>query len=481
MSFRRPSLLIVALFGIWAAGAAMRFYALDRQSLWDDELSSIHTSALTGKPLLAQFLTTETHPPLYFAQLRFWRVIGGESLSALRANSAFWGMVSLFLIWLVARRYGGDQVGVLAAALLAFSPFHLAYSQELRPYAFGIALMLASLLALEAVLKKPTRFRFVALALSWLFLLYTHYWGAFIVAAEAAYGWMEPTRRKSRRAIALSLGVAIGWFVPWMPVLLSQIHAMDSLGFWAPSPGLKNLAWTFLSYSGIYFRFASGAFIWSAPAILNVLVAAAWGGSVGWALVRGPRAARWILILGLGLPFLMGFWMPSLYVWYRYPVLLYPAFLLLASWTLATWPAKAVRITLVTLTIGAGLWGCQEYFTDWQKANAKSVVSYLHDLKLRHFLVVRPAYFGELFRYYDQGVSPVIDQHLLDAPEKRAALRGLQLVLISFDVPSDPIAEALRKEYRVMSSQSFPGYGHLGIRVEQLMAPEPMAHSHPHR
>src|SRR5258706_14000459 len=96
-----------------------------------------------GTAFLAFFPPYEPPPPLYFLQLKIWRALGMRSLVKLRANSALWGSLSLVLIYLVSRLYGGATAGLLSVALLSLSPFHLAYSQEMRPYALAMAIGLA--------------------------------------------------------------------------------------------------------------------------------------------------------------------------------------------------------------------------------------------------------------------------------------------------------------------------------------------------
>ena len=95
-------------------------------------------------------------------------------------------------------------------------------------------------------------------------------------------------------------------------------------------------------------------------------------------------------------------------------------------------------------------------------------MQYIHWLKKPNSIVVRPHYFADLFNFYDQETTPVLDEHLLDSAEKRAALRIKDVILVSFDVPSDPIADAFLKEYETVSARYFPGTAHLGVTVYEL-------------
>src|SRR5258708_2725014 len=111
-------------------------------------MSSLRMISTPRGYILNRFATYETHPPLYFLQLKSWRALLMRSLVKLRANSALWGSVVLFLIYLLGSFYGGEHAGLFALAFLALSPFHLAYSQELRSYAMAITISMAALLAL---------------------------------------------------------------------------------------------------------------------------------------------------------------------------------------------------------------------------------------------------------------------------------------------------------------------------------------------
>src|SRR3979411_460485 len=86
-------------FSILLAGTFLRFHALDRQSLWDDEMSTIRTVSIPYSQVLNRFQTYEVHPPLYFLQMRLWRGLHMRSLVKLRANSALWGSLGLILIY----------------------------------------------------------------------------------------------------------------------------------------------------------------------------------------------------------------------------------------------------------------------------------------------------------------------------------------------------------------------------------------------
>ena len=438
-------------------------------------MSSLRTISTPSGALLNRFATYETHPPLYFLQLKAWEALGMRSLVKLRANSALWASVSLVLIYMLGCFYGGQPLGLLVLAMAALSPFHLAYSQELRPYAMGMAIGLAALLALE-------RRSWIALGMLWTAMLYTHYWGTFVVLAQAVYGclachplrsqagdpWIPRQSLRGMTPILVCAGTAGLVFLPWLPILRMQLHTADQLIFWASAFSVKNLGKVFLAYSGILFNMASWTFYLPTKVWVLALIGIAFAGALTKGAMRGPRSAVWWLAIGLCVPWLLSLWKPTVFVWYRFTVLMLPPFLLLVAAGLLEIRPMALKLALGLILLGSEGWGAWTYFHSWQKANPKAVVQYIHWLRKPDTVVVRPLYFADLFGFYDQGTTSVLDEHVLDSGKKRAALRGKKIVLVAFDVPSDPVADAFLQEYQTLSARYFPGLAHLGITVYEL-------------
>jgi len=470
---------------ILLGGFFLRFHALDRQSLWDDELSTIRTISLPARQMLQRFATYETHPPLYFLQLKVWRALHGRSLVRLRANSALWGSLSLMLIFLLGRQYGGTPLGLSAMAMLAVSPFHLAYSQEIRPYAMAVAIALAGWLNLEAILRRkavdvtpvktgaqnkdwvPAFAGMTTLTLLWTAQLYTHYWGAFVVVSQMAYALRQAPREDRKKILAAGAAAGI-LFSLWLPVLFQQFGVIDRLVFWASPFTVKNLAKVFLAYSGLFFNMASSAFYLRSNVGIFVGTGLVFAVALGMGLWRGPRQAVLWLVLGLGIPWILSAWKPTLFLWYRYTTLMLPAFVLLVAAGLLAARPRALGAGLMLIALGSQIWGDWTYFHGWQKANPKAVVAYVHRIRQPDTVVVRPSYFGDLFNFYDLGTTAVIDENLFDNSEKRAALRGRHAIFLEFDVPSDPVGDAIVSECKPVTARYFPGTAHLGITVYQL-------------
>jgi len=238
---------------------ALRTYRISSASLWADEIMSLQQS--TGRPA-AQFdpptdhivapggdptgmhdrrpwsamrgaLLHDTHPPLYISSLRIWRLVFGESDVAARSLSAMWSVLSVLLLFDIARWLHGRTAGLWAAALMALASPQIEYAQETRGYAMFVALSLAaldSLVRIEKLGRSP--WRLIAVGAAVLAATLTHYFAAPVDVAIGAYALIR-LRGRDRVATMAALAIAGAIFaVAWGPV------------FWAQRPNFtRNMGW----------------------------------------------------------------------------------------------------------------------------------------------------------------------------------------------------------------------------------------------
>ncbi|HLN12793.1 MAG TPA: glycosyltransferase family 39 protein, partial [bacterium] len=125
----------IAVAGLVAAGAVLRFAWLGRNSLWYDETFTALVSSLAWPKLLAFIRLTDTHPPLYYAVVKLWTAVAGTSEAALRFPSACFGAAVVGATYALARRVTTVPVSLLAALFVALAPIDVMTSQDARMYA----------------------------------------------------------------------------------------------------------------------------------------------------------------------------------------------------------------------------------------------------------------------------------------------------------------------------------------------------------
>ncbi|MBA3282058.1 MAG: glycosyltransferase family 39 protein, partial [Acidimicrobiia bacterium] len=172
--------LRVLVVGAVVSGVVLRF--VSRSPLWLDEALSVNIATL---PLgeIPDALRVDGHPPLYYVLLHGWMELFGTGPVAVRSFSGLWALGLFPLIWVAARRLGGNRVATYAVALLALSPFAIRYGTETRMYAMVSVLTLGLWLLVSDALERPTRARLGGIALITGALLWSHYWAMWFLAA----------------------------------------------------------------------------------------------------------------------------------------------------------------------------------------------------------------------------------------------------------------------------------------------------------
>jgi 4-amino-4-deoxy-L-arabinose transferase-like glycosyltransferase len=159
---RGQAIAFVPLLAITTVGGFLRAYQFGSKSLWIDEAWSLWVSRQPIPDMLAWLVRVDQHPPLYYLLLHSWmRAFGSSNSSAsdiaaaARALSTLSGTLNIPVIYALGRRLIGRKAGLLAALILALSPFHVWFGQEARMYALLSLNASLAMLALAHLLTMP--------------------------------------------------------------------------------------------------------------------------------------------------------------------------------------------------------------------------------------------------------------------------------------------------------------------------------------
>jgi 4-amino-4-deoxy-L-arabinose transferase-like glycosyltransferase len=227
---------LVALAGVTLLAAALRFLWLGREGLWMDESASWLLTR-GGLDRLAGYLRADVHPPLYYLALWVWVRLAGASETGMRALSALAGTATVPLLWLLGRDLlggaAGRRAGVLAALLLAVSPYHVHYSQEAKAYALLLLFVTASAWMLLRACDAPAgRGELAAWAIGHAVLAsvagLVHPAGLFVVPAAVLVVLLPPWPGKKRLWALLSAAAFAP--LPFLGWLLASRDAVANVG-----------------------------------------------------------------------------------------------------------------------------------------------------------------------------------------------------------------------------------------------------------
>jgi mannosyltransferase len=396
----------LGLLAIILLALAVRVDRLAAQSLWYDEAVTAQVAA-QGPVELTRWTADDIQPPLYYYVAAGWTRLAGRSEWALRFPSVFFGVLTIPLLWAAARRlFGcrswGEWAGLAAAGLAAVFSLYVYYAQEARMYTqlvflgalAGYALLRAAgsygepaSQELAGVNAKGTgagvgwlrglwRNRWLPFVITSAAVLYTHYFGIFLLLAYGlclALAWGPAAWRGSKTTFyrrrlggaALAGAAVLALYAPWLPPMFNRYwvdrsywlgglklgealrHVAISFTAGSPETMLEDAATALLPWFGVAFGVA----------LLAVVLR-------GWLESRrgvetggiGPRRALIYLLIVLMVPVLSVLALASRTPKFnaRYLMLASPAYLLIVAGgigALVEWARMGAR------QIGAHRWG----------------------------------------------------------------------------------------------------------------------------
>ena len=353
-----------ALAAITLLGLVLRITLLSKESFWLDEAASAWISGASWDRALR---AEATNPPLYYILLYLWIRCFGSSEAAIRSLSVVPSVLLIPVIYALGKRLISPRVGIFAAAILALSPFHIAYAQEARTFALlSLFLVLSasscwSLLSDDKGLRSPTP---IASYIAWAIIaLYTHFIAVFFIAAHNLYFVVRNYRGLFRNANTLRWAfiqlTIIALYLPW---LFKMLRAAASGGGQSRRHMLLKIPQTFFSFlfgdtlvplDEVAVSDIIGTVTANWPLLLaSAIAAAAIGLSSTKQLKVRPQAALFLSTMTL-LPLILAFVVSIRIPFFdeRYLIGCSPFLYLLCAWGIADECAKRGSGTSFQLTV----------------------------------------------------------------------------------------------------------------------------------
>jgi mannosyltransferase len=181
---------IVLVVAVSLLGAGLRFYKLGEWSFWIDELFTI--GRIQAHFSSAEAIRNNIPPAATWLPLSLLltsgalRILGISEWSS-RLVPALIGILSIPALYLPIKKVFSSRVGLIAALLLAISPWHLTWSQNARFYTAMLLLYSLSLLAFYLGLERNRPWVIVLGLLLFYLALSERLTAAFLVPTVAVY------------------------------------------------------------------------------------------------------------------------------------------------------------------------------------------------------------------------------------------------------------------------------------------------------
>ena len=217
----RPGILPrVPIVLLTLLGAALRFYAIGRQGFWYDESYTALLVVHGPGEMFRLIPQLESTPPLYYCFIWIWARIFGTDEAALKSLSALFGTMAIPVAYFAARKLLANwRSALVVAALTAFNPFLIWYSQEARAYSMLVLVSAFTLLAFAYARERPRPLAVGLWGLACALALLTHYYAVILVVPEMA--WLLYEHRHSR-AVQVAIGGIVLVGAALTPLLITQ-------------------------------------------------------------------------------------------------------------------------------------------------------------------------------------------------------------------------------------------------------------------
>ncbi len=140
---------------ITVVGGFMRVLLLGAKGMWLDETFSVWLASHSLPEMMQWIVKIDPHPPLYYILFHAWVARYGGTPYYARLFSAFFGTITIPVIYLIGKRISGAMAGLAAAVFLAFSVFNIYYAQEARMYTLLTFNAAVAIYALVRLLTDP--------------------------------------------------------------------------------------------------------------------------------------------------------------------------------------------------------------------------------------------------------------------------------------------------------------------------------------
>lgn len=232
--FNEKHTLTFMLILIIIGGAFLRLYKLGESSYWIDEgftLMQMRAIMQNGYPLLGSgeidfkdFLLPYLLAPIdYYADI--------DSPFFFRFIPAIFGILSVYVLYLLGRKLFNQKIGLISSFFLAFSYWHIAWSRQTRGYSLLVFFLMLSVL-LITLFERNHKKKYLLMALATIFLAtFSKTLGLLIFIPFIFYLFIKKLNREALSVILIFSFLA--WTFQQYFVSAFDLSFVNYLGFYS--------------------------------------------------------------------------------------------------------------------------------------------------------------------------------------------------------------------------------------------------------
>lgn len=232
LSMKYSNKLILIL--ILVVACVLRFYNLFDIPFINDEFSALYRTHVTSfAELIEKGVIADTLPAGVQVFLYYWIKLFGSTEWVVKLPFILFGIFSVYLIYLVAKKWYNETVALVCSAFLASLQYTVFYSQVARPYISGLFFSLLMVYSWSNLIKTPEKkflLNSVVFILAAAVCSYNHHFSLVFAAIVGASGLFLIQRKFFLKYIACCFIIMI-LYIPHINIILCQLKMGGNEGW----------------------------------------------------------------------------------------------------------------------------------------------------------------------------------------------------------------------------------------------------------
>jgi mannosyltransferase len=222
-------------------GLTWKIFYLDHRDICVDEPFTIFSAQKTIGEIINITREGEPNPPLFMILLHYWIKIFGISSYSVRFLPLLFNVFTVLFIYLIGKRYISFWGGLIASGIFLLSNYHFFHALETRTYSLVYLETAAALyFFLRYTENQKDRKALAGLIISNLLLVYSHYFGWFVILSQAICSILYVKDLKAYFRFLIPAGATVIGFTPMIPIIIKQYLSKTTHGTWLTPPKAYN-------------------------------------------------------------------------------------------------------------------------------------------------------------------------------------------------------------------------------------------------
>lgn len=221
---------------LFSIGFLWKLFFISHRDIGLDEPFTIFHAQQSINHILALPAEGEPNPPLFMLLLHLWLKLFGIGVTSVRMLPLIFSSLTVVFIFLTGKRFFSTCAGLIASGMFLLSNYHFFHGLEVRTYSLLSLAVASSLYFYLRVTKEPGNVKMlIALVLSNLVMVYSHYFGWFIIFIQFIAGFLYLKDKRVMKSVLIALGLSFLAYLPFFAILIRQF-LKSSQGTWIESP-----------------------------------------------------------------------------------------------------------------------------------------------------------------------------------------------------------------------------------------------------